>query len=52
MDVSRAVSLLDMVEAEALVLEDLLVFEDLEDLADFEVAVETTELCDDLLCSR
>lgn len=47
-----AVSLLDAVEAEALLLEDLEVFDDFEDLDDFDVAVETTELWDDLVCSR
>lgn len=53
-----AVSLLDTVKAEALLLEDLEVFEDFEDFDDFDdfdvadVAAETTELCDDLLCSR
>lgn len=50
-----AVFLPDMVEAEVLLRDDLDVPDDLEDLEDldgFDVAVDTTELYDDLLCRR
>lgn len=47
-----AVPLLDAVEADVLLLEDLEVLDDLDDFEVFDVAVETTELCDDLLCRR
>lgn len=51
-DLLCAVPRLDAVEAVVLLLEDLEVLEDFEDLDVFDVAVETTELCDDLLCRR
>lgn len=47
-----AVPLLDAAEAVVLLLEDLEVLEDFEDFEVFDVVVETTELCDDLLCMR